>query len=84
MVRFFLMADAVSCALINQQTPSGYYNIQRMLRSVISKGSDVMTWGTCLNARGLRDLPVIEGVEVSNMAQLAEMIVQADKVLSFW
>jgi len=43
MVRFFLMADAVSCALINQQTPSGYYNIQRMLRSVISKGSDVMT-----------------------------------------
>jgi len=28
----FLMADAVSCALPNQNTPNGYYNIERMVK----------------------------------------------------
>lgn len=31
----FLMADAVTCALPNQNTPNGYYNIERMLKSVL-------------------------------------------------
>jgi len=40
-VRVFLIADSVNCALPNQKTPSGYYNIERMLRSIISKGAKV-------------------------------------------
>jgi len=40
-IRVFLMADAVNCALPNQKTPSGYYNIERMLRSIISKGAKI-------------------------------------------
>ncbi len=40
-VRVFLMADAVNCALSSQKTPSGYYNIERMLRTVIGKGGKV-------------------------------------------
>jgi len=40
-VRVFLIADAVNCALPDQKTPSGYYNIERMLRSIISKGAKV-------------------------------------------
>ncbi len=40
-VRVFLMADAVSCALPSQKTPSGYYNIERMLRSIIGRGAKV-------------------------------------------
>ncbi len=42
-IRIFLMADAVACGLLNQETPSGYYNIQRMLKSILSKGGDVKT-----------------------------------------
>lgn len=42
-VRIFLMADAVTCALPMQGTPNGYYNLERMLRSVISKGGQVKT-----------------------------------------
>ena len=30
-LRIFLMADAVTCALMNQSTPQGYYNLERML-----------------------------------------------------
>ena len=40
-VRVFFMADAVNCALPSQKTPSGYYNIERMLKSIISKGAKV-------------------------------------------
>ncbi len=37
-VWFFLMAGAVTCALPNQTTPQGYYNLERMLITVISEG----------------------------------------------
>jgi len=37
-VRVFLMADAVNCAIAGQKTPTGYYNIERMLRSVAQRG----------------------------------------------
>lgn len=42
-VRVFLMADAVFCALNNQQTPNGYYNIGRMIKSLLKRGADVHT-----------------------------------------
>jgi uncharacterized protein involved in oxidation of intracellular sulfur len=82
-VLIFLMADAVTCALPGQSTPQGYYNIERMLKSVISKGAQVKACGTCADARALRDLPLLEGVEHSTMSQLCQWTVQADKVLTF-
>lgn len=82
-VQIFLMADAVTCALPNQTTPQGYYNIERMLRSVIAKGGEVKACGTCSDARGIRGLPLVEGVEISTMSQLAQWTLDADKVLTF-
>jgi uncharacterized protein involved in oxidation of intracellular sulfur len=40
-LRIFLLADAVSCALTDQKTPSGFYNIGRMIQSVIKRGGEV-------------------------------------------
>ena len=82
-VNIFLMADAVSCALPNQNTPNGYYNIERMMKAVLNKGGKVKTCGTCAEARGIKNLQLIEGVEISNMPELAKWTVEADKVLSF-
>ncbi len=82
-VQLFLMADAVTCALPNQATPQGYYNIERMLRSVIARGGEVKACGTCSEARGIKGLPLIEGVEISTMSQLCDWTVAADKVLTF-
>jgi uncharacterized protein involved in oxidation of intracellular sulfur len=70
-VRIFLMADAVTAALKAQDTPQGYYNIERMLKSVIAKGGQVKLCGGCCEARGIKSLPLLEGAEVSNMGQLA-------------
>ena len=82
-VNVFLMADAVGCALPNQTTPQGYYNIERMLKSVILKGGKVKACGTCADARGIRNVPLIEGAEIGNMAELAKWTVESDKVFTF-
>jgi len=37
-VRAFLMADGVFCARKGQKTPEGYYNIERMLKSIAKRG----------------------------------------------
>jgi len=82
-VSVFLMADAVTCALPNQTTPNGYYNVERMLAAVIAKGGEVKACGTCIQARGLSQVPLVAGVEVSTMSQLAQWVVDADRVVTF-
>ncbi len=82
-VHVFLMADAVYCALADQTTPQGYYNIERMVKSVIVKGGQVKACGTCANARGVANLQLVGGAEISTMAELAQWSVEADKVFTF-
>lgn len=82
-VYVFLMADAVTGALPEQNTTQGYYNIERMLKSIISKGGNIKLCGGCIDARGIASLPLIEGCLRSNMSELALLSVQADKVFTF-
>ena len=82
-VNIFLLADAVFCALPGQNTPNGYYNIERMLKIVLRNGGQVKSCGGCSEARGIDKLPFIEGVQLSNMKEFAQWTVEADKVLSF-
>ena len=37
-VQVFLIGDSVNCAMAGQTTPSGYYNVERMLQSIVRKG----------------------------------------------
>ncbi len=80
-VNIFLLADAVQCALPEQKTPSGYYNIERMMKSVINRGGKIKSCGSCCEARGLHVTTLIDGVEISNMKEFAQWTVEADKVL---
>jgi uncharacterized protein involved in oxidation of intracellular sulfur len=82
-VKIFLLADAVFCALPDQQTANAYYNIGRMLKSVIRNGGEVKICGGCSEARGIHLTPFIEGVHLSNMKEFAAWTVECDKVLSF-
>lgn len=82
-VRIFLMADGVNCAVPNQKTPDGYYNIERLIKSLTSKDCPVKLCGTCLDARGLADLKFIEGAVRSNLAELSDWVITSDKVLTF-
>jgi uncharacterized protein involved in oxidation of intracellular sulfur len=82
-LRIFLLGDGVTCALPDQTTPQGYYNLERMLRAVISKGAPVKSCGSCVEARGLRGLTLIEGVQVGTMSELASWVAESEKVLTF-
>ncbi len=82
-IRIFLMADAVFCALPGTNTPNGYYNIERMMKSVINKGGKVKACGTCAQARGVFDLEFIDGIERSNMIEYSNWVVESDKVINF-
>ena len=82
-VTVFLMADAVLCAKAGQKTPDGYYNLERMLRRVLSAKGRVLMCGTCLDARGLAVEEMLEGAARSSMDELAETTLAADKVLVF-
>ena len=37
-VRVFLVGDGVNCAIAGQKTPEGYYNVERMLKSLAHRG----------------------------------------------
>lgn len=82
-VALFLMADAVGCGIPNQVTPSGYYNIERMMKSVVSRGAKVKACGTCMDARGFAEIKLIDGVERSNMKELTDLTLDSDKVITF-
>jgi uncharacterized protein involved in oxidation of intracellular sulfur len=82
-VTVFLMADAVLCAKAGQKTPDGYYNLERMVRRVLSAKGRVLMCGTCLDARGLAEDGMLEGAARSTMDELARATLAADKVLVF-
>jgi len=82
-VDLFLMADAVACGLPNQITPQGYYNIERMIKSVIKKGSNVKACGGCMDARGLTQEMLIDGVNKSSMKELTQLTLAAEKIITF-
>jgi len=82
-VRIFLMADGANCAIANQTTPNGYYNIERMLKLSLNKGAKVKICGSCAEARGLKNLPLVDGAEISNLGELTNWVVDSDKVLTF-
>ena len=66
-LRVFLMGDAVGVAKVGQKTPEGYYNLERMLHSCTAGGVAIGACGTCLDARGMADEPLAEGVHRSTM-----------------
>jgi len=82
-LRVFLMADAVACAKRGQTTPNGYYNLERMIRSVVAKGAEVGACGTCMDARGLGDGDLLDGVHRSTMDELGTWTLEADRTLVF-
>ncbi len=82
-VKVFLMGDAAVCAKRGQKTPQGYYNIETMIKAVLSHGGAIGVCGTCMEARGIESAELIEGSHRSTMAELTQWTLDADKVLVF-
>ncbi len=82
-LRMFLQGDAASAAKTGQEAPKGYYNVERMLRSVARRGGVVGVCGTCMDARGISAGELTEGAVRSSLDELTKWTLWADKVISF-
>jgi len=82
-ISVFLIGDAASCAASGQVTPNGYYNIERMLKVLASKGGKIGVCGSCMDARGLNAETLAEGAHRSSMDELAAWTQEADRVIVF-
>jgi uncharacterized protein involved in oxidation of intracellular sulfur len=82
-VRIFLLADAVTCAVAGQRTPNGYYNLERMLNAALQRGAEVGLCGTCMDARGIRADQLVDGARRSNLEELTDWTLWADRAISF-
>jgi uncharacterized protein involved in oxidation of intracellular sulfur len=78
----YLSNDAVLCAKRGQQTPDGYYNVERMLRPILRRGT-VIVCRTCLEARGFSAEDLVEGVRVVTLGEAAQLALEADKTLVY-
>lgn len=82
-VTVFLMGDAVGSAKEGQQTPNGYYNVERMLKGILGRKGEVLLCGTCMDARGIKETEIVEGSRRSTLDELTKKTASADKVLVF-
>ena len=83
-VNIFLIGDAVTVAKKGQKPPEGYYNLEKMLKDLVDHGAPIVACRTCINARGLTQGELVEGVCVGTTAgDLSEWIKTSQKVLSF-
>lgn len=82
-VRVFLIGDAASAAKTGQKVPQGYYNLEMMLESVGRCGGEIGVCGTCMDARGMTDIELVDGCRRSNLDELTDWTQTADKVLVF-
>ncbi len=82
-VRLFLIGDAVLCGKRGQETPNGFYNLERMLLVASRQGVSIGECGSCLDARGIGIQELAEGIHRSSMEELAQWTQWADKVIVF-
>jgi uncharacterized protein involved in oxidation of intracellular sulfur len=84
-VRIFLMNDSVDMARDVCKPPESYdQDLSQMLKDLIAKGVAVKVCGTCMARCGIhKNQPYFEGANKSTMPELAEWVVESDKVLTF-
>lgn len=81
-LKIFLMSDAVSAGITAQKPKEGY-NLQQMLEILTAQQVPVKLCKTCTDARGISELPLIDGVEIGTLVELANWTLEVDKVLTF-
>ncbi len=82
-VRVFLFGDSVGAAVAGQKVPDGYYHLDRMLTGMVTHGAQIGCCGTCLDSRGLAEVPLVEGAHRGTLEESADWTLWADRVLTF-
>lgn len=81
-VRIFMFGDSVNCAVAGQKVPTGYYNVENMVRTVARHEGEIGCCGTCMDARGITDTMLAAGTRRSTLDECTQWTLWADKVIS--
>ena len=83
-LRIFLMNDSIDLGKEGVVPPEGYFDLTEMLQKLIEKGVQVKACGTCMVRCGIhKNKPLIDGAPEAKMPELAEWILDSDRVISF-
>lgn len=84
-VKIFLMNDSVDMARDICKPPQGYdQDLSQMLKDLMAKGVPVKACGTCMARCGIhKNIPYFDGANKATMPELAEWVVECEKVLTF-
>jgi uncharacterized protein involved in oxidation of intracellular sulfur len=82
-VRIILIGDAVSAAKKGQKLPPGFYNVETILKSINTNSDKIRVCGACLDARGIADTDILDGLQKNTLGELTDLIPWAEKVISF-
>lgn len=75
-VKVFLMGEGVECVGLTHEV----YNVDEKLNEFVEMGGTVLACGTCLRSRNLQGT---ETCPMSNMMTCVEMVMWADKTVTF-
>jgi uncharacterized protein involved in oxidation of intracellular sulfur len=75
-VKVFLMGEAVECEGLTHEK----YNVDEQLHNFVNAGGEILACGTCLKSRQLGST---EACPVSTMIDCVNMVVWADKTITF-
>ena len=78
----FIAFVLISATYAKSSDPGSKTTIGMVIYS-ISKGARVKICGSCADARGLKNVQLIEGAEISTMDELTKRVVDSDKVIIF-
>jgi sulfur relay (sulfurtransferase) complex TusBCD TusD component (DsrE family) len=75
-VKVFLMGEAVECEGLTHEK----YNVAEQLKKFVEIGGEILACGTCLKSR---QLDSTEACPISTMVDCVELVVWADKTVTF-
>ena len=81
-VAVFLLGDGVVSGLRRQSPADASYNVQEMLRA-LGQSVAIAACRTCLEARGIDDQSLVEGVQRRTLDDLRDWTEEAEKVLIY-
>ena len=83
-VRLFLIGEGARCGAANQSPPAGCtYNVEWLLQRFLPGGREVLVCRTCMDARGIRDADLIQGLQRGSLDDLNRWTREADRVLVY-
>jgi uncharacterized protein involved in oxidation of intracellular sulfur len=82
-VRIFVMNDAIDLVREGAIPDGSEFDLQAMLRDLLPRGGRLKICTTCVNRCGIGQGEVIPEATMSTMTDLAEWVVDSDRVLVF-